>query len=327
MDFRGFTTCAFIALCLIKQSGLEGMYAILNALGVGGMYANLSALGLGEMYAIVYALGLGEMVWGMYNILNALGLGKMYAIVYALGLGEMYAIVYALGLGEMYAIFNALGVGGKYANLNALGLGEMYAIVYALGLGEMYATVYALGIGEMYVNLNALVLGEMYAIVYVLDAQITAWTETGFTVSAGTTTKDVTMTYDTAVPESTAAGSAMFTLEATPTASSGARTYAFTAAGNPDSIGLITESGNVATINVATGKALDYETSAQYVFVVEATETGTTPLGTATVTVSISDVAIEYTKGQYGACLADGSTAGGNTDTAFTIDGSTGQQD
>ncbi|WAR10742.1 hypothetical protein MAR_035818 [Mya arenaria] len=137
----------------------------------------------------------------------------------------------------------------------------------------------------------------------------------------------------------------MFDLTAT-AAGGGGITYDFKAGGNPDSIAAITVATNVASINVATGVTLNYDTKSQYVLTIVATETAdTSTLGTATVTINIG---MAFAKGQFGACIVDGSSAGtvvgtyalvdvasgttvaytitgGNTNTDFTIGAATGQ--
>ncbi|KAH3800882.1 hypothetical protein DPMN_154525 [Dreissena polymorpha] len=74
------------------------------------------------------------------------------------------------------------------------------------------------------------------------------------------------MTYSTKVLETSTASAPIVTLAATPTASGATINYAFTAAGNPDSVGAI--GLTTGAITLATGKSIDYETTTSIVFVV-----------------------------------------------------------
>ncbi|KAH3797898.1 uncharacterized protein LOC127836809 [Dreissena polymorpha] len=149
------------------------------------------------------------------------------------------------------------------------------------------------------------------------DAQFTAWTTTGFTIQSGSATASVTLKYDTKVPETSTATTAIFTLAATGT---GTMAYAFATAGNPNSVGAI--AGGTGAVTLAATKSIDYETTTSIVFVVTAT-TGTGTTGTATVTVEIRNV-VEFSNTHYVACVADGATAGTTVGTYTVADKASG---
>ncbi|XP_052235340.1 protocadherin Fat 4-like [Dreissena polymorpha] len=151
------------------------------------------------------------------------------------------------------------------------------------------------------------------------DAQITAWTETPFTVASGTTTKSISGTVNSKVPENSIAGTTLFSAVATKT-NTGAIVYTI-ASGNTESLFEIDSAG---AVKLATGKSLNYETTPSYILQITAVETGQTAAastGTATLTVSIKNV-LEFGQTTYAVCMADGATAGTTVGT-YTVSDNT----
>lgn len=97
---------------------------------------------------------------------------------------------------------------------------------------------------------------------------MTAFTETPFTITAGTGTKDITGSVKATQAENVAAGAILFTLTATKTTTTNTVSYAFTSAGNPGDVGSIATSTDVATITLATGKSFDFDTTPAVTFVI-----------------------------------------------------------
>ncbi|XP_052260470.1 uncharacterized protein LOC127864666 [Dreissena polymorpha] len=152
------------------------------------------------------------------------------------------------------------------------------------------------------------------------DAQITAWTVgSGYTVApAGNKVATITRTE---LSEGLAVGGDIAVFTATPTASSATVTYAITI--NAGDVGVISSN----TIQLATGKKIDFETSPSLVFVVtavEASKTAAGETGTATVTVNIKNM-LEFSKSKYELCANDGLTAGSVIGTFAVTDAQTGE--
>ncbi|XP_052814695.1 uncharacterized protein LOC128241695 [Mya arenaria] len=104
------------------------------------------------------------------------------------------------------------------------------------------------------------------------------------------------------VTDNIAAGGTLFTVTATPASA----TYAFDANGNPGGLAAIAAATGVVTIIAA----LDITTGSPYEFVIVATEaTGTPGSGTATVTLTVTDLPglSDY---DVPVCLADGAAIG-----------------
>ncbi|WAR10736.1 hypothetical protein MAR_035812, partial [Mya arenaria] len=139
------------------------------------------------------------------------------------------------------------------------------------------------------------------------DAQITAWsfTDSGTTVAAGTgTAPDGAIALS--IAENVAVGTRLFTAVATLTSST--FTYAFEADGNPGDVADTTiTSGEV---KLASGKATEVG--------------GTGQVGTAVVTVSVTDV-IVFGQSGYVVCLSSTEVTAAGTDFAkFTVTSATG---
>ncbi|WAR10718.1 hypothetical protein MAR_035794 [Mya arenaria] len=141
---------------------------------------------------------------------------------------------------------------------------------------------------------------------------------TSSSLAAGTSADDTNTAFT--VKESTTG--TLFTLTAT--GGTDPKTYAFTTDGNPSSIASDTITAGAVTL--ATGNALDYETTTSYVFKVVATDSATPPvIGTAEITINIGDVTM-WTSTGYTVCLTATSVtaAGGNDMAKFAIDGTSG---
>lgn len=134
-----------------------------------------------------------------------------------------------------------------------------------------------------------------------VDAQITAWKE-----PAGNT-KDVDAAASTTIAESIATGAATgVTIEAT---GSGTITYAIT---SQATAGKLTIDASTGVLTLAAG-TFDFETEPTYVLTIVATDsTDGGPTGTATTTISITNVneAPEFSASDYTTCIVDGSTEG-----------------
>jgi len=104
-------------------------------------------------------------------------------------------------------------------------------------------------------------------IIYVILDAVSSFTESDFTITSGAGSADITGSVTAKKAENTAAATTLFTLTATKDAS-GAVTYAFTATGNPGNVAEITTAADVATVKLAAGKSLDFETSPAITFVI-----------------------------------------------------------
>ncbi|WAR10282.1 STAN-like protein [Mya arenaria] len=156
------------------------------------------------------------------------------------------------------------------------------------------------------------------------EAAVTAWTHPG---TIATPDGSFTIASGDGKAEDTTAGTALFTATAT--------------VGGTASYELVDDAGGKGSIvaatgvvSLATGQTLDYETATTLVFKVKATDDGGGAVGTATITLPITDVneAPTYANAQNEACAVDNSAAdtvigtytatdqdsAGNTNTDFT---------
>jgi len=103
--------------------------------------------------------------------------------------------------------------------------------------------------------------------VNILLEAVSGFTQTDFTITTGTGTADITGSVTAKQAENIAAATTLFTL--TPTQEAGGDiTFAFTATGNPGDVAEITATTTVATVKLAAGKSLDFETSPAITFVI-----------------------------------------------------------
>ena len=103
--------------------------------------------------------------------------------------------------------------------------------------------------------------------VNILSEAVSGFTEGAFTITAGASSADITGSVNTKQAENIAAATTLFTL--TPTQEAGGDiTFAFTATGNPGDVAEITATTTVATVKLAAGKSLDFETSPAITFVI-----------------------------------------------------------
>ncbi|WAR10266.1 hypothetical protein MAR_035342 [Mya arenaria] len=141
------------------------------------------------------------------------------------------------------------------------------------------------------------------------EAAPTAWTSPGVISTAG---GSFTIPAGGAKAEDIAAGTVLFTATATVV---GTPTYELVDdAGGKGSIVAAT-----GVVSLATGQTLDYETAATLTFEVKVTDSDDSAVGTATITLPITDVNVAptYSNAQNTACVLNNSGAAGDTNTDF----------
>ncbi|XP_045179512.1 protocadherin Fat 1-like [Mercenaria mercenaria] len=149
------------------------------------------------------------------------------------------------------------------------------------------------------------------AALYATDAQITGWAVPSINGASGTGATAITF------PENQATGATSTTFSATPTSPDTIASYTLVTSGTPFSIA---SSTGVLTLD----SALDFETTATYILKIKAVDNNGTPnSGTATVTITVTDIddtAPTFSDSSYTACVADASTAGQSVTTLTATD-------
>ncbi|WAR10936.1 FAT-like protein [Mya arenaria] len=134
------------------------------------------------------------------------------------------------------------------------------------------------------------------------EAAVTGWTAPGV---IATTDGSFTILAENAIAEGSAVGTSLFT--ATATADNAVGPYILV----DDAGGKGTIDGGTGVVSLATGQTLDFETAPTLIFGVKATDGTDNGVGTATITLTISDVneAPAYVEAQFTACVEDNSGA------------------